>query len=325
MHTPSYTHLVEVQDLSPVVGTPHTAWPLPLGVNPDAEVLGLEVQHFLVPTAWEDDGKTSMWTLQQCWSTVCARTESISPSFVLHVLDLFVLSTLSCVPLPSNPLLSCSICSLVLVDPMSLCMICTLWCVGRRGGPRSSSDNGHLIWIELQKVNPDFPVHGWRDGLFKDAILNLCSSRCLATKQVESQGLEQLGSSSPACSMYYFRGEGADLLNAPMSLMMGRRHQGMGGWRATAFGPYQYRQCVSIDCCKFAEPKKIDLGETVSHETFLEILATSLPKNALPEDILAVLKRTNVIVLVSKAAYVRPASVDEVDVKVVRYIMGSRL
>eukprot|EP00971_Amphidinium_carterae_P242260 4810255-Amphidinium_carterae.3 len=48
--------------------------------------------------------------------------------------------------------------------------------------PRTSQSNEAMIWTELQKINAGSPIHGWRDGLVKEAIANLCSAKAFAKK-----------------------------------------------------------------------------------------------------------------------------------------------
>eukprot|EP00971_Amphidinium_carterae_P233489 4633866-Amphidinium_carterae.1 len=52
-------------NLGLVVSALQTSWPLPLGFNIDVpEIMGLDAQHFLVPTKFDDhDGTATMWTL----------------------------------------------------------------------------------------------------------------------------------------------------------------------------------------------------------------------------------------------------------------------
>eukprot|EP00971_Amphidinium_carterae_P073244 1448164-Amphidinium_carterae.1 len=96
-------------------------------------------------------------------------------------------------------------------------------------------------------------------------------------------------------------------------------------WGASSFGKGQHRQECSNRWLKCAEPRAMDLGEVVSHSVFMELLSPNFPKDVDPDDLVAVVKRCNVIVLGENACYVRPDGEKHVDVPVVRYVQGVKM
>eukprot|EP00971_Amphidinium_carterae_P060926 1205921-Amphidinium_carterae.1 len=65
---------------------------------------------------------------------------------------------------------------------------------------------------------------------------------------------------------------------------------------------------------------KVDLRDSISHDVFLELLSPNFDSKVDKTDIMAVLKRTHVVVLGDNAVYLRVAGELMTDVMVVRYL-----
>eukprot|EP00971_Amphidinium_carterae_P333585 6468380-Amphidinium_carterae.2 len=231
----------------------------------------------------------------------------------------------------------------------------------------------------------DSPTHGWRDGLVKEAIANLCNAKsfakklehypltlqdlspwcldnllrpCLSnirTKSIFWLGQSGIGKTPASCavasviswfwqvqeghqdgvdgplpvfkmgsSLDYFKGEGGrkdcpyiyddgtmaknevDHLKSFFDVLA-EDAKVYARWGASSFGKGQHRQACSNRWTKAAELRAIDMGEHISHEVFMDILAPNFPRDVDPEDTVAVVKWANVIILGENAWHEAPA------------------
>eukprot|EP00971_Amphidinium_carterae_P062221 1231661-Amphidinium_carterae.1 len=270
--------------------------------------------------------------------------------------------------------------------------------------PRSTANNEHLKWIELQKADLASPVHGWRDALLKECILNLVAGRSLSTdindypltladlsnwaltqlafpclQDFKTKGLLWIGKAgrgkTPAayaiantlsgywiskdetvknegirphfrttCHIDFLRGQAGNKL-CPYIYDDGKMEKeeactlkaffdvsaedakAWARWGASAFAKSQMRQACSNGYHAYAEPSDMELVDAVelSHAAFVDMVTPTFGKSMHKEDLMAIFKRCNIIVLGVKAVYLRRACEDEVPVRIVKYVKDVEL
>ncbi|CAE7356601.1 unnamed protein product, partial [Symbiodinium sp. CCMP2456] len=199
----------------------------------------------------------------------------------------------------------------------------------RKEGPEENSDGQFTFWTEEQVNDPNSPIYKWDRSVVKEFL------RCLADQGSQAKSITDwpltLKSLTPWCLNEVIKGrrtkprvfdDGNLNLEHPAAVkavteVSGIDRKTMARWNAASYAKNQLCQVCSNPYDRSVEPDMPPNtnSDTIPFEVFFKLVRPSFHKDFDEEDLMAIFKRSLVVVFTEKGIYTRLPSINRDPVK----------